>query len=59
LAKASTLVIYGCATTMDWNTDFETLRMEVILLNMHYKYANFSTLGDLKAIINGDPNTNG
>lgn len=25
---------------------------------MHYKYANLATLGDLKAIIDGDPNTN-
>jgi hypothetical protein len=25
---------------------------------MHYKYANLSTLGNLKAIIDGDPNTN-
>jgi hypothetical protein len=40
------------------NTNFERLRMEVIFFDMHYKYANLLTLGDLKAIIDGDPNTN-
>jgi hypothetical protein len=32
--------------------------VEVILFDMHYKYANLLTLGDLKAIIDGDLSTN-
>jgi hypothetical protein len=32
--------------------------VEVILLDTHYKYANLLVLGDLKVVVNGDPNTN-
>jgi hypothetical protein len=40
------------------NTNFETLKVEAILLDTHYKYANLLMLGDMKAIVDGDPNTN-
>jgi hypothetical protein len=33
------------------------MKVEAILLNMHYKYAIFLALDDLKAIVNGDPST--
>jgi hypothetical protein len=39
------------------NINPKVMKVETILLNMHYKYAKFSALGDVKAIINGDPNT--
>jgi hypothetical protein len=37
--------------------DLETLRVETIFLDSHYKYAIFLALGDLKVIVDGDPNT--
>ncbi len=33
------------------------MKVEAIFLDTHYKYAHLSMLGDLKAIVNGDPNT--
>jgi hypothetical protein len=33
------------------------MKVEAILLDTHYKYANFSALGNLRAIVDGDPNT--
>jgi hypothetical protein len=32
--------------------------VEAVLLDTHYKYANLPMLGNLKAIVDGDPNTN-
>jgi hypothetical protein len=40
------------------NINPKAMKVEIILLDMHYKYAKFSALGDLKVIINGDPSTN-
>jgi len=39
------------------NTNPEIMKVEAILLNTHYMYANFLVFGDIKAIIDGDPNT--
>jgi hypothetical protein len=33
------------------------MKVEAILLDIHYKYANFSALGNFKDIADGDPNT--
>ncbi len=33
------------------------LRVEVILLVLHYKFVILLTLGDLKVVVDGDPNT--
>jgi hypothetical protein len=32
--------------------------VEAILLDTHYKYANLPILGNLKVVVDGDPNTN-
>ncbi len=39
------------------NTNPEIMKVEAILLNTHYMYAIFLVFGDIKAIIDGDPNT--
>jgi hypothetical protein len=39
------------------NTDLDTLRVEVILIESHYKFAILPALGDRKAVVDGDPNT--
>jgi hypothetical protein len=39
------------------NINPKAMKVEPILLHTHYKYAKFSTLSDLKAIVDGDPIT--
>ncbi len=39
------------------NINLDILKVEAILLNTHYKYANLSVFGNIKVIVIGDPNT--
>jgi hypothetical protein len=39
------------------NINPKAMKVEAILLDMHYKYAKKLALGDLKVIIDRDPNT--
>jgi len=39
------------------NIDLATMRMKVILLDMHYKYAFLLAMGELKVVVDGDPST--